>query len=99
VPEEPEAFAKYCMMNGKDFVDAIAMVPTWVVDVHGNKVGSRSDPWRITDYIREFYKAKSPIAIRNRLSKPLREEMMTQKPEIKRSASDWRLTMSLRRRE
>ena len=64
------------------------MAPNWVFDVHGNKVGSMSFPWRITDYIREFYFAKTPIAIGNRSSKPWREKKMSRKPAAKRSASE-----------
>lgn len=76
------------MRTGKNIVDAISMAPSWVFDNEGNKVGSMSYPWRTTDYITEFYKAKNAVPSWNCLCKPLREETMTWEPAFKWRASE-----------
>ena len=67
LPVEPTAFAEYCIQRNIGIVDAVAVMPAWIYDSRGNKVGTRSKPWRICDYVVAWYCAKSPKSIRNRV--------------------------------
>ena len=88
VPDEPTAFASYCVKNGMAFVDAISIAPAWVFDVQGKKVGAKPHPYRITDYVTQFYIAKNPIAMGNRFGTSLSENAMSPEPAIKREVED-----------
>ncbi|KAK3705474.1 hypothetical protein LTR37_013291 [Vermiconidia calcicola] len=54
--------AQFCMQNGLVIAEVVAMAPAWIFDVNGNKVGARTRPWRVSDYICEYYRAKNAIA-------------------------------------
>lgn len=47
-------------------VDAISFCPAWVSDLKGNKIGSRSRPWRVLDYVVALYRTKSPRSVQLR---------------------------------
>jgi hypothetical protein len=80
VPNDPIAFANFCLMNEMSIEDVTALAPAWIFDIHGNKAGSKSYPWRVTDYISAFYMVKNPIAMRNRLPMSKRVKAMSWKP-------------------
>ena len=88
VPDEPTAFASYCVKNGMAFVDAISIAPAWVFDVQGKKVGAKPHPYRITDHVTQFYIAKNPIAMGGRFDTSLSERAMSAEPAIKREVED-----------
>jgi hypothetical protein len=79
MPGDPIAFANFCLKNGLGIEDVAALAPAWIFDIHGNKVGSKSFPWRVTEYISAFYMVKNPIATRNRIRIARREKKMSRK--------------------
>ncbi|KAK3715875.1 hypothetical protein LTR37_006858 [Vermiconidia calcicola] len=54
--------AQFCMQNGLGIAEVVAMAPAWIFDTNGNKVGARTKPWRVSDYICDYYRAKNLVA-------------------------------------
>lgn len=67
VPFEPWTYAKFCIENEFDITDAVAHAPVWLLDQHGNKVGSKPGPLAVEDYIYAYYAAKNPVSVGSRL--------------------------------
>ena len=61
-PTDPEKFGEFCVQNNLAFEDVVAIMPAWIFDMNGTKIGTRSTPYRATDYIVGYYQAKNPRA-------------------------------------
>ena len=38
------------------------LIPAWILDYNGDKIGTRTNPYRVIDYVREYERAKHPEA-------------------------------------
>lgn len=81
----PAAFANFCILNEIQPTEAIAIVPTWIYSVRGDKIGTRTRPYRLSDYVTALYFAKSPRAIRSRIQS---SSLLSSLPNRKRKASE-----------
>lgn len=82
VPTHPAAFGEFCVRNKLGIEDAVAMNPAWVFDLDGKKVGTRSRPWRVSDYTVAYYLAKNPKAMQNRSTGAEAVEVSTRKRKL-----------------
>ncbi|KAK4547651.1 hypothetical protein LTR36_000608 [Oleoguttula mirabilis] len=58
-PLAPIAYAETCVKYGVPFHDAVAMIPAWVLDLDGGIVGTKSRPWRPSEYVLALLQARS----------------------------------------
>lgn len=92
IDPHPKRFAEYCISNKIAIEDAIAMAPAWLYDLQGNKIGTRTWPWRLSDYVVALGLAKNPQALQYRnLSKKRKANegplAPTKKPKVELSKS------------
>lgn len=62
-PLEPMAYAATCVKYGVPFHAAVAMIPAWVLDLDGGIVGTKSRPWRPSEYVLALLQARGGKAI------------------------------------
>ena len=62
----PVAFAEFCIEKHINLVDAIAMAPAWIYNLDGDKIGTSTRPWRLSDYVVALGLARNPIALQRR---------------------------------
>lgn len=57
------AYAATCVKYGVPFHAAVAMIPAWVLDLDGGIVGTKSRPWRPSEYVLALLQARGGKAI------------------------------------
>ena len=67
IPLKPLAFALYCAHKKLNTSDVVALAPVWIYDLEGKKIGTRTRPWSLSDYIAAWYRVKNPNAMKNRV--------------------------------
>ena len=83
VPLTPTAFAKFCVLNEIQPSDAIAMAPSWIYSITGDKIGTRARPYRLSDYVVALDAAKNPNAVQQRIrSAAILAPMSTRKRKV-----------------
>ena len=61
-PLHPINYAMYCVERHIVLADAVSVMPIWVYDYDGSKVGTRTKPWCMLDYITAWYCVKHGLA-------------------------------------
>ncbi len=63
-PLDPQGFAEFCVSKDIPIESVVAMVPSWIFKPDGRMIGTVTTPWRVTDYIVEYYCCRNPRATR-----------------------------------